>query len=124
MLILIADDNSFTRKIYADAFSKRGHTVTTTNDGNECITKFKTNWIQNRKFDAVILDYSMPQKNGDEVVKQILSTEPNQSILIISAYEAEKLKSVFHNFKDKIEIVQKGFPIEALVEKIETKSGP
>lgn len=124
MLILIADDNAFTRKIYADAFSKKGHIVTTTNDGNECITKFKTNWIQNKKFDVVILDYSMPQKNGDEVVKQILSTEPNQSILIISAYEVEKLKSVFHNFKDKVEIVQKGFPIEALVEKIETKSGP
>lgn len=124
MLILIADDNSFTRKIYTDAFSKRGHNVTTTNDGGECITKFKTNWIQNRKFDAVILDYSMPEKNGDEVVKQILATDPNQSILIISAYDAEKLKSVFHNFKDKIEIVQKGFPIDALVEKIETKSGP
>ncbi|KAF6242521.1 hypothetical protein C6988_07520 [Nitrosopumilus sp. b1] len=124
MLILIADDNAFTRKIYADAFSKKGHIVTTTNDGNECITKFKTNWIQNKKFDVVILDYSMPQKNGDEVVKQILSTDPNQSILIISAYEAEKLKSVFHIFKDKVEIVQKGFPIEALVEKIETKSGP
>ena len=125
--VLIADDNKFTRTIYGNSFEKRGHTVVTATNGDECLSKYKTEWLTHpsgsKTFDAVILDYSMPVINGDEVVPEILRMNPGQSILISSAWDADKLKIAFYNHKDSIEIIQKGFPIEALVEKVEAEEG-
>ena len=125
--ILVADDNNFTRNVYEDMFRKRGHDVTSASNGDECLTKFKTQWLSkspgSKVFDSVILDYSMPQANGDQVVGEILRMSPKQDVLILSAYDAEKLKDAFSKLKDSVEIIQKGFPIEALIEKLESNEG-
>ena len=125
--ILVADDNNFTRNVYEDMFRKRGHDVTSASNGDECLTKFKTQWLSkspgSKVFDSVILDYSMPQVNGDQVVGEILRMAPKQDVLILSAYDAEKLKEAFSKTKDSVEIIQKGFPIEALIEKLESSEG-
>ncbi|MDX1533376.1 MAG: hypothetical protein R3230_04130, partial [Nitrosopumilaceae archaeon] len=63
------------------------------------------------------------QANGDEVVGEILRMSPNQDILILSAYDAEQLKDAFARIKEKVEIIQKGFPVEALIEKLENNEG-
>ena len=125
--ILVADDNNFTRNVYEDMFRKRGHDVTSASNGDECLTKFKTQWLSkspgSKVFDSVILDYSMPQANGDQVVGEILKMAPKQDVLILSAYDADKLKDAFSKLKDSVEIIQKGFPIEALIEKLESSEG-
>ena len=125
--ILVADDNKFTRTVYEDMFRKRGHDVIAASNGDECLTKFKTQWLARspgaKVFDSVILDYSMPQANGDEVVGEILKMSPNQNVLILSAYDADDLKEAFAKLKDSIEIIQKGFPVEALIEKLESNEG-
>ena len=125
--ILVADDNKFTRTVYEDMFKKRGHDVVAASNGDECLTKFKTQWLTKspgaKVFDSVILDYSMPQANGDEVVGEILRMSPHQDVLILSAYDATDLKEAFAKLKDSVEIIQKGFPIEALIEKLENNEG-
>lgn len=125
--ILVADDNQFTRTVYKDMFSQRGHSVVATSNGDECLTKFKSEWLAKspgaKVFDSVILDYSMPVANGDEVVGEILRMSPKQDILILSAYDADKLKEAFSKIKEKVEIIQKGFPVEALIEKLEINEG-
>ena len=125
--ILVADDNKFTRTVYEDMFRKRGHDVIAASNGDECLTKFKTQWLARspgaKVFDSVILDYSMPQANGDEVVGEILKMSPNQNVLILSAYDADDLKEAFAKLKDSIEIIQKRFPVEALIEKLESNEG-
>ena len=125
--ILVADDNKFTRTVYEDMLKKRGHNVTSASNGDECLSKFKAQWLKkspgSKVFDSVILDYSMPQANGDEVVGEILRMSPKQDVLILSAYDAGKLKEAFARTKDSIEIIQKGFPIEALIEKLESNEG-
>ena len=125
--ILVADDNKFTRSVYEDMFRKRGHDVTAASNGDECLTKFKTQGLAkapgSKVFDSVILDYSMPQANGDEVVGEILRMSPKQDVLILSAYDASELKKAFAKIKNSVEIIQKGFPIEALIEKLENNEG-
>ena len=125
--ILVADDNKFTRTVYEDMFRRRGHDVIAASNGDECLTKYKTQWLSkspgSKVFDSVILDYSMPQANGDEVVGEILRMSPNQQVLILSAYDADDLKEAFSKIKDSVEIIQKGFPIEALIEKLESNEG-
>jgi len=121
--ILVADDNNFTRTVYEDMLKKRGHEVISASNGNECLSKFRNQWISKspgtKVFDSVILDYSMPHANGDEVVGEILRMSPKQDILILSAYDAADLKKAFEKVKNSVEIIQKGFPVEALIEKIE-----
>lgn len=121
--ILVADDNKFTRTVYQDMFRQRGHSVVAASNGDECLTKFRAAWLTKshgaKVFDSVILDYSMPVANGDQVVGEILRMSPKQDILILSAYDANKLKDAFSKLKEKVEIIQKGFPVEALIEKVE-----
>jgi CheY-like chemotaxis protein len=43
-------------------------------------------------FDAVVLDYRMPIKDGMEVAKEILAENPHQRIIFASAYVRESLE--------------------------------
>lgn len=42
------------------------------------------------KWDVMLLDISMPKKNGDEVLKQILSRDKGVKVLIMSMYEEDQ----------------------------------
>ncbi len=70
-------------------------------------------------FDAVILDYRMPKKDGIEVAKEILCINPNQRIIFASAYVKETLKDAVKELKRAVELMQKPFKLEALIDTIE-----
>jgi len=46
---------------------------------------------EGQQFDAVILDYKMPDRNGLEVAKEILTINPHQRIILASAYLEQTL---------------------------------
>ena len=124
MKILIADDNDFTRKVYQDAFAKRGHQIITAEDGQSCFTKYKFEMVksENREttpFDVVILDWNMPEMKGGEVAKGIFGYMPNQKIFVVSSKDKESIKKEFDNLESPIEILQKGIPMEELIAKVE-----
>lgn len=121
--VLIVDDSGLTRKIYEDKFKERGHNVVLAKNGKEAIekydTEFQTENVMSNTCDCVILDFEMPDIDGDKVASKILDINPLQQIIVISGSKVEKLRKAFHEMKNVVEIVQKGFPIEALVKKIE-----
>jgi len=55
MKILVADDNPINIKVARYALEKWGAIIEEATDGNEAITKFKTD-----KFDVIFLDMQMP----------------------------------------------------------------
>ena len=57
-----------------------------------------THWKQ--PFEAVILDYRMPQMNGMEVTKEILAVNPHQRIIFASAYIQETVNHKLITKKD------------------------
>ena len=59
--------------------------------------KKSTHW--NKPFEAVILDYRMPQMNGMEVAKEILAVNPHQRIIFASAYIQETVKDSVKELK-------------------------
>ena len=123
MKILVADDNEFTRKIYQDAFSKRGHQIIIAEDGDSCFTKYKFEMVKNEKntipFDAVILDWNMPEMRGNDVAKGIFSFMPNQKVFVVTSKDKEIVEKEFENLVTPVEILQKGIPMEELIAKIE-----
>ena len=70
-------------------------------------------------FDAVILDYRMPKKDGLEVAKEILALNPSQRIIFASAYVKETLRESVRELRQVVELMQKPFLPEALVDIVE-----
>ncbi len=76
--ILIVDDEEVIRKFLKIHLTKLGHEVTEAEDGQKAIEK-----IGEEKFDLIICDVMMPNKNGWEVVKEVKSTPELTDIPII-----------------------------------------
>ena len=85
--ILIVDDHSIIRKglkqILADAFPKA--VFGEANDGNEALEQV---WKQ--PWDIVLLDLSMPGKSGLDVLKQLVSAQPNMAVLVLSMHPEDQ----------------------------------
>ena len=125
--ILIAEDNAFTSKQYKTALEKKGHKVTLTNDGEECVdvysdeAKYSELFKQqkNSPFDIVLLDQNMPRKTGIDAAKDILNLRKNQRIIFLSAFGEKILEHADDVREDTIQIIQKPFSLDFLVKKIE-----
>ena len=63
----------------------------------------------------------MPKKDGMEVAKEILSINPNQRIIFASAYVKDTLVDSVKELKQAVELMQKPFKLEALIDTLEDK---
>lgn len=133
MKILVAEDEEGISQTYQIMLEDRGHEVTLTSDGEECLQAYRkvvTNLpdtsqeylAQHPPFDAVILDYRMPRMNGMEAAKFILGINPHQRIVFASAYVATTLLESVKLLHAVIELLQKPFDLEVMVDIIEDKS--
>ncbi len=81
--IFIIDDEAILHRLYKDVFAIKGHEVVADAfDGEEAVKKFSE---MKPKPDVIILDHRMPNKDGLEAMKEILSLEPAAKIVFISA---------------------------------------
>lgn len=85
--ILLADDHAIVRdglrQIIADTddLTVAGEAV----NGNEVLAR-----VRERNWDVLLLDISMPGKNGLELIKQIKIERPKMPILILSMHDEEQ----------------------------------
>jgi two-component system CheB/CheR fusion protein len=68
--ILFAEDNPINIQFGTMLFRKMGHTVTTVENGRECI-----NALAQGEFDVVLMDIQMPVMSGEEAVLEIRRNE-------------------------------------------------
>lgn len=81
--IMIVDDESELLLLYSEMISLFGHEiVAAVSNGEEAL---KTYNEMNEKPDLIILDHRMPVRNGLETASEILSKDPNEKIIFISA---------------------------------------
>jgi CheY-like chemotaxis protein len=127
MRILIAEDEQDIATVYKNALENRGHEVIITENGERCMRVFreylnhvkKKNYISPSPFDAVILDYKMPKKNGLETAKEILKLNAKQRIIFASAYVMDTLKDAIKELKQTVELIQKPFHVQDLIDIVE-----
>lgn len=72
-------------------------------------------------FDVVVLDYKMPKKDGLQTASEILNLVPRQRIVFASAYVKETLENSVKGLRQVVELLQKPFTVEVLVETIEDR---
>ena len=58
-------------------------------------------------FDAVILDYNLPDRNGLEIGKEILAINSHQRIIFVSGYVKDALSRTINELNMPVEILQK-----------------
>ena len=130
--ILIAEDESDLLAQYQEFLEKNNHSVVSTKDGDECLLAYRKEyekWFETKNddaspdspFDAVILDYQMPKRNGLDVATEILSIVPKQRIIFASAYVEQTLQDSIKGLKQIVELMQKPFPLQSMVDTIEDK---
>lgn len=128
MDVLIAEDNVDTANIYRVALKSRGHNVTITLDGLECLQVYKNMannaMVENKEdyltpYDAVVLDYRMSDLDGLETAKAILQINPKQRIIFASAYVRATLRDSVKNLHQVVELIEKPFEPKTLVELVE-----
>jgi DNA-binding NtrC family response regulator len=118
--VLIAEDDNSMSELCRIAFEARGHTVTVTHDGLECVKAYKEALKENPEpFGAVILDYRMPRVDGLEAAKEILKMNKGQRIIFASAYVKETLLESVTHLEQIVELIQKPFEPKILVNLVE-----
>lgn len=126
--LLVAEDDYSTADLFRRILEGRGHDVTVVNRGEQCLKTYSEQLTIVRDspahghespYDSVILDYKLPDINGLEVAKEILTVNLHQRIIIVSAYASEILSqdSVGSNFP--MEVLEKPISNEALIDTVE-----
>jgi len=93
--ILVVDDERDLLSSYKEALESADHKVVTAQDGKKCLEIYRKEFqaaqsksrdlpVEASPFNAVVLDYKMPRKNGLETAKEILELNPHQRIIFAS----------------------------------------
>lgn len=118
MRVLISEDVRHTAMQYKIALEEKSHEVITTENGDECLKIYHEKQNEKNNFDAVILDYRMPSKDGMTIAKQIRAINPDQRIIFASAYLKDALVDSMKDLHG-IEFIEKPFELDELVEIVE-----
>lgn len=85
--ILIVDDAAFMRMMIKDTLKKNGYeNIVEAADGELAVQAYKT-----ENPDLVIMDITMPNKNGLEALKEIREMDSNAKIVMCSAMGQESM---------------------------------
>lgn len=87
--ICLVDDHAIVRQGLKELLENLGHFKVSAEyaNGHELLRSFPLNPAPQ----LYILDYSMPQINGSELLKKMLSTEPDTPVLILTQHADERL---------------------------------
>ena len=125
------DDDPEVASLYGSVLEDRGHIVTLVCTAEECLQRYSKSLqraLTNRTFlrdvqpyDAVLLDYKMPDRNGLQVAKEILTINPHQRIIFVSAFVEEWILDSIKELKVTPEFLQKPISNTKLIDAIEHK---
>jgi len=79
--ILLVDDDAQVLKYFESVLTDLGYSVTSTTSGNAA-----TGLLEARKFDLLILDLSMPDTDGFEILQRVRTQMRDLKVLVISGF--------------------------------------
>lgn len=106
--VLIVDDEEFIRDIVSECLSSTGHNVMTAGSSDQAIELIKKN-----HFDITFLDFSMPNKSGLELLREIKIIDPNSTVVIISSRPEEQLPDELSD-EGSYNIIKKPFSVDQI----------
>jgi PAS domain S-box-containing protein len=100
--ILIMDDQDVVRRVAERILMQAGYTTHAVANGSEAVDAYRKAWAGNARFDAAILDLTVPgAMGGREAAAIILAVDPKARLIVSSGYsdEAEMSAHAEHGFQ-------------------------
>jgi CheY-like chemotaxis protein len=99
--ILLMDDEAMLRRVGSRMIESCGCQVETASDGEEAVRIYSEAARAGRRFDAVIMDLTVPGgMGGEEALKELLKLDPEARVIVTSGYSADQVLSDYrkHGF--------------------------
>lgn len=97
--LLIMDDEKMILDILSELLEFLGYQVTTCENGEEAVEKYKAGIESREPFSAVIMDLTIPGGiGGKEAAEQILAIDPTASLIVSSGYSNDLIMSDYSSY--------------------------
>lgn len=94
--ILVMDDDPAVQEVYRVALSKLGYDLQITSNGHEAIEAYQAGLQTGRRFDAVVMDLTVPgSMGGNEAMSALRSLDPAVLGIVASGYSNDPVMSGF-----------------------------
>lgn len=117
--VLLVDDEEMIRNVGRRGLERAGFRVVTAVNGRDAVDVFSRDPAG---FDAVILDMTMPQMNGEEACGQLRKIRGDVPIILSSGYGEGELASRFIA-EGTVEFLQKPYRMDALLDRLRIMLG-
>ena len=100
--VLIMDDEEMIREMAGDLIRELGYEVALAKDGMEAVDMYKSALHEARRFDAVILDLTVPGgMGGVQTFAKLSNIDPEVRAIVSSGYYGDSIMSDYsaHGFK-------------------------
>jgi CheY-like chemotaxis protein len=108
--ILLAEDFDSARELIVDTLEQLGYQVLAACDGGQAVKLMKSN---QGKIDLLISDMIIPDMDGRELYKRLLSLQPGLKVLFVSGYIPDYLDSHFQ-LEEGVNFLQKPFSLKEI----------
>jgi CheY-like chemotaxis protein len=99
--VLVMDDEPIVLQVTDRALHSAGYDVRTVTNGGDAIEAYREALADGRRFDAVILDLTVPAGiGGKEAAERILAIDPTARLMVSSGYSEDSVMSEYrrHGF--------------------------
>jgi len=110
--VLLVDDEKEFLEVMSERMSARGMEVTTAGSAEKALSI-----LEKKSFDAIIMDFQMPEMDGMEALKAIKVKNPELQIILLTGYATVE-KTVEAMKVGATDFLEKPADIEALSNKI------
>ena len=110
--VLIVDDEKEFLETISERLINRGFLVDAVGNGLEALDK-----LDQKNFDAIVLDVMMPEMDGIETLKHIRASHPEMQVILLTGH-ATLQKGVEAVKLGAMDFLEKPAEIEALIAKI------
>ena len=109
--VLVVDDEESIRNLAVRMLKRMGIEAITAEDGNEGLRSF----LKHQKhIDAVILDLTMPQMNGIEVLKAMRENNAKTLVIMASGYSQDEVLRQIPKGDENLSVISKPFSLKTL----------
>ena len=122
--ILVMDDDEIIQDVLSGMLDFIGYEVLIAGDGIEAIEKYKQAVQEDRSFDVVIMDLTIPGGvGGKEAIVDLLKIDPHAKAIVSSGYSNDPVVLNYQEYGFK-GVVNKPFKIEELTRILEEIACP
>ena len=111
--VLLVDDEEDFLDIMAERMGARGIDVSTASSAEDAL-----DMVQTESYDAVIIDFLMPEMDGFSALKMFKASRPDLSVILLTANVTEEQRSEAIN-RGALDVIEKPADLNLLTQKID-----